>query len=205
MQLLIRLLCVLVLAAALPVPGWAMEPAAQMQSDESIFRRFTTPPRRSEARLRIFEIPAAVRPQTDSQAEVHENLGIGYTVAVLPFNRAFASVGFDFTRIAWTPTNPEVISATVRQLAVHQNLNFWLGRTFIVGVGLGLGVMDGLVVKRDGTFEHNLVPYIPVRLGLGLMIRDRVYVGLRAVAVPFFGEGHEVGQSRLLVGFGWAY
>jgi hypothetical protein len=37
------------------------------------------------------------------------------------------------------------------------------------------------------------------------MIRDRVYVGLRAVAVPFFGEGHEVGQSRLLVGFGWAY
>jgi hypothetical protein len=65
--------------------------------------------------------------------------------------------------------------------------------------------MDGLVVKRDGTFEHNLVPYIPVRLGLGLMIRDRVYVGLRAVAVPFFGEGHEVGQSRLLVGFGWAY
>ena len=205
LRLLIRLLCVLAVVAALPAPGWAAEPTTQLQSDQPIFRRFSTPPRRSEARLRIFEIPVAVRPQTDAQADVFENLGIGYTVASLPFNRVFASVGFDFARMSWTPTNPEILSAKVREFEVHQNLNFWLWRTVIVSFGLGLGVMDGLVVKQDGKFEHNLVPYIPVRLGLGYMIADKVYVGLRAVAVPFFGDGHEVGQSRLLLGFGWAY
>jgi hypothetical protein len=184
----------------LPAPPWA-----QFQNDEPIFRRFTTPPTRSERRLRIFEVPVALRPQTDPRAEVQEDLGIGYTMATQPFNRLFVSAGFDFARLTWQPSDPAILRAQVRQLDVHQNLNAWLWRRLIVGVGFGLGVLDGLVLNADGTFEHNLVPYVPVRVGVGILLGDKVYVGLRAVATPFFGEGHEIGHSRLLLGLGWVY
>ena len=175
------------------------------QGQEPIFRRFTTPPRRSETRLRIFEAPVVLWPQADPHPVVSRKAGIGYTVGAQPFNRAFLTAGFDFAALRWRPSNPDVASAEVHELDVHQNLNFWLGRVAIVSLGVGIGVLDGLVQNTDGSFEHNLVPYIPFRLGVGFILWDKVYVGLRGVAVPFFGKGHEIGQSRLLLGLGWVY
>jgi hypothetical protein len=199
--LLTRLLCLLALGVVAVPPG----ASAQLKSDEPIFRRFNAPPSRSESRMRMFEFPLALRPQTDPDAEVHENKGIGYLVAVQPFNRVFASVGFNFARLSWKPTDPTINRVEVKQLDVFQSVNFTIGRRFVIDFGLGIGVLDGLVTKGDGTFEHNLVPYIPLRLGLSLILWNKVFVALRGVGTPFFGEGHEVGHSRLLLGLGWSY
>jgi hypothetical protein len=182
---------------------------AQSDSGETpIFRRFTSPPERSETRLRLFEVPLRLRPQTDPQAKVTQDQGFGYTVAALPFNRVFASVGVNFARVRWTPTEPGFSSSEVRTLDVHQDLDFWLWRRLVLSLGLGLGIMDGLVVKADGGFQHNLIPYIPVRIGLDVVLWQEVFVGLRVVAVPFFGQDnqdYEIGHSQLLLSAGWAY
>lgn len=178
---------------------------AQLSEDAPIFRRFSTPPRRSDQRLRLIQVPVALRPQTDSDAEVDENLGLGYEVGFQPFNRVFPSVAVTFGRMEWRPTHEAVDTVDVKTLDVTQSLNFWVQRTFTIGVGLGLGILDSIVVNRDGTFEHNIVPYIPFRLGVTLSLWDTVFLSLHGQAVPFFAEGYVVGQSRLLFGVGWTY
>ena len=195
------MLCLLTLGLAV-APSWA---AAQLKSDEPIFRRFNSPPARTESRMRMFEFPLVLRPQTDPGAQVHENKGIGFLVAGQPFNRVSVSLGFNFARLSWKPSDPAIERAEVKQLDVFQSLNFWLGRRFVIDVGLGLGVLDGLVTNVDGRFEHNLVPYVPLRLGLSLVLGNRVFVALRGVGTPFFGQGHELGHARLLLGLGWSY
>jgi len=176
-----------------------------MERDDSIFRRFFTPPRRTESHLRIFEVPFHVRPQTDPQADVRENLGFGFSVASQPFKRTFGSLGFDVGRMRWRPSDPSVTSAEVKQFDANQSVNIWVARTFVISFGLGLGIIDGLVTRNDGTFEHTIVPYIPVRLGVSVSLWDKVFLGLRMATTPFFGEGHQVGQTRLLLGLGWVY
>lgn len=199
LRLLIPLLCVLALGLALAPP----QLLAQTGGDQPIFRRFSSPPRRSVTRLRMLEVPVALRPQTDPDAKVHENVGLGYLVGFQPFNRVFTTGAVTFGRMSWTPSDPAVASAKATQLDASQGINFWLGSVFSLGFELGLGVLDSLVVNTDGTFEHNLVPYIPVRLGLMAALGDRVFLGLRLATTPFFGEGHVTGQSRLLFGIGW--
>ncbi|HKI97368.1 MAG TPA: hypothetical protein VKB51_02725 [bacterium] len=191
---------VALMAAVAPAQVWA-----QAEGNAPIFRRFSTPPSRTETRLLMFEVPVALRPQTDPQAEVTQNQGIGFRIAALPFNRVFGTVGMDFARVRWTPSDPGVSSTEVRTLDANQEVNFWVGHHVIVGFGIGLGILDSLVQKTNGRFEHNLVPYIPVRLGVDLSLWDKVFVGLRAVATPFFATGVEAGHSRLLLEVGWAY
>ncbi len=201
LRLPIRLLCILALGLTV-APSWA---PAQLQSDEPIFRRFSNPPARSEARMRMFEFPLLLQPQADPGAQVHENKGIGFLVAGQPFNHVFVSLGFNFARLSWKPGDPAVNRVEVKQVDVFQSLNFWLWRRFVVDIGLGLGVLDDLVTNADGTFEHNVVPYIPLRLGVSVVLGNRVFVALRGVGTPFFGQGHEVGHARLLLGLGWSY
>lgn len=184
---------------------WVPRRWAQGTGDEPIFRRFSTPPRRSDSRLRLFEVPVALRPQTDADAEIEENVGLGYEIGFQPFNRAFASAGISIGRQEWRPTHPGVALVETKQMDLYQALNFWLGRTFIASVGLGLGVLDSLVLRENGTFEHNVVPTLPFRLGLGVVLGDKFFVTLRGVATPFLTEGYVAGHSRLLLGFGWSY
>lgn len=182
--------------------------AVWAQSDSGnapIFRRFTSPPSRSETRMRMLEVPVRVRPQGDPQADVGQDQGIGYTVAALPFNSVFSSVGVDFARLRWAPTDPRAASVEVKTLDGHQDVNFWLWRRFVFSFGLGLGVMDSLVIEPNGGFEHHLLPYIPVRFGLDVALYDKIFVGARLAITPFFSSGFEAGHARLLVSLGWAY
>lgn len=183
----------------------AGEAQAQPLDDASIFRRFSTPPQRSDRRLRFIEVPLALRPQTDPGAEASENIGFGYTVGFQPFNRAFSSVGFHFARMEWRPSDPAIASVDVKQIDLSQSLNFWVGRTVFFSVGLGLGLLDSLVVNQDGTFEHNVVPYLPLRTGATVVLGNSVFVGLTVASTPFFGTGPVAGQSRLSLGLGWTY
>lgn len=207
------------LAAALLTPGEAraqspgipsLELAEGQQApvspdQEPIFRRFVAAPTRQERRLRIFELPVALRPQTDPLAEASEHTGLGYEVGFRPFDRIYSSLGANWARMAWRPSDPTLAAAEVKQFDVYQSLNFHAGRHVVIGLGLGLGVLDSLVVTTDGRFAHHVVPYVPVRLGVGTIIGDSVWLGLRVVATPFFGGGPTVGQSRLLLGLGWTY
>lgn len=213
MRLSIRVLWALafLLATALST-GWSgasdvarAQPPGPGSNDEPIFKRFSTAPKRQETRLRIFELPVGLRPQTDPQAERIDNLGLGYEVGIRPFDRVFVSLGFNWGRMAWAPTGPIAERAEVKQIDVSQSLNFWVGRLMVISVGFGVGLMDGLVVNRDGSFEHSVVPYIPARFGVGALLGDTVWVGLRLASTPFFAQGHAVGQSRLLLGLGWVY
>jgi hypothetical protein len=185
-------------------PG-AQEPATQAPDDTPIFRRFAAPQRPTSTRLTVLEVPVTLRPQTDADAPVDENLGLGYELGVQPGNRLFGSVAFTLGRMEWRPSDPAVVSAEVKQFDVSQSLNFRAGRRVLIGVGLGLGVLDSLVVRADGSFEHNVVPYVPFRLGLGLFLGDSLLVSLRLAVTPFFAEGHAVGQSRVLLGLGWTH
>ena len=155
--------------------------------------------------VRIFELPVGLRPQTDAQAERIDNLGLGYEVGFRPFDRVFMSLGVNWGRMAWAPTDPVAERSEVKQVDVSQSLNFWVARLMVISVGFGVGLMDGITVDRDGHFEHSVVPYIPMRLGVGAMLGDTVWVGLRIAATPFFVQGHSLGQSRLLLGLGWVY
>jgi hypothetical protein len=201
LRLLSRLLCVL----GLVLVTWPAVSRAQMQGSPPIFRRFSAPPTRAEGRLVLFEVPVALRPQTDPQAHVTQNEGIGIQLASQPFNRVFLSGGLDFSRMTWTPSDPSLSSATVKTFEVDQDLNFWIGHSLVAGVGIGLGALDSLVLKKSGSFEHAVVPYIPVRLGLFVSLWDKLFVGLRASVTPFFASGVEAGHSHLLLDVGWAY
>lgn len=194
------MLCVLAVAAlAAPAAAWA-------QGDNApIFRRFSSPMARSETRMRMLEVPVLLRPQGDPQAKVMQDQGIGYTIAAFPFNRVFSSVGIHFARLRWAPSDPRFASVEVKTLGVHQDVNFWLWHRFVFSFGLGLGIMDSLAMDTSGGFEHNLLPYIPVRFGLDVDLGDTVFLGARLAFTPFFASGFEAGHGRVLVSLGWVY
>ncbi len=199
--LLLPLVCGMLLSVVMP--GGA--PAQALEDNDTIFRRFAAPPRGPTTRLALLEVPVAIRPQTDSQAEVRENLGLAYTMGFRPRNRAFGAIGVSIARMEWEPTDEKIAVADVKQLDVTQSVNFWLGRVLVLSFGFGVGILDSLVVFEDGSFEHNVVPYLPLQLGVLAPLGDRLFVGLRAVQTPYFGDGHVTGHARLLFGLGWTY
>ena len=175
---------------------------AQEGEDIPIFQRFSNTRQSSPTRLTVFELPVALRPQNYSDAEIEENLGLGYFVAVAPQRQVFSSFGFSWGRMEIRPTNPEVDLIDIKQVDVTQNLNFWLWRTFTVSLGAGLGIMDSLVMLSGGGFEHEVVPYIPLRIGLAIPIGRTVTIALTAVLTPFLGSGAGSGSTRLMLGVG---
>lgn len=180
-------------------------PAAQDDREDTIFRRFLAQPKSTATRMAMFEVPVALRPQTDSQAEIEENLGLNYVVSIRPRNRVFSSIGFNLGRMEWIPSAPEIASADVKQFDVTQNFNFWIQRALIIHFGIGLGLLDSLVVFANRDIEHNVVPYIPVQAGLAVPLGQTLFVGIRIVHTPFFGDGPVVGTTRLLAGAGFTY
>ncbi len=155
--------------------------------------------------MAMFEVPVALRPQTDSQAEIKENVGINYVLSILPRNRIFGSLGFNLGRMEWIPSAPEIASADVKQFDVTQNFNFWIQRVLIIHFGIGLGLLDSLVVFANRDIEHNVVPYIPLQVGLAVPLGQTMILGIRIVTTPFFGDGPVVGTTRLLAGAGFTF
>ncbi len=193
------LLLGLVLAA---LPLLALAQGAQ---DDSIFQRFAGRQEQRVTRMAMLEVPVALRPQTFPDAEIEENLGLGYTLSFQPENRVFTSLGIHLARMEWRPRDPNIDFIDVKQLDVTQSLNFWVERAFTISIGLGIGILDGLAVFADGRFDHEVVPYIPVRIGVAVPLSRRLYAGLRLAVTPFFADAPVRGSTRLLFGLGLAY
>ncbi|MEE8436351.1 MAG: hypothetical protein V3S64_16310 [bacterium] len=153
----------------------------------------------------MIEFPVLLRPQTYSDAEVQENLGLGFVLALSPRNQVFTAIGINWARMEWRPSNPEVKVINIKQIDISQSLNFWLWRTFVIGLGVGFGIMDTLVLRSGGLAEHQIVPYVPLQLGLVIPLGGRLHLGLRVVHTPFMGSGAASGTTRLLIGMGRSF
>lgn len=188
---------------------WALPatlaPAQDSSQDRSIFRRFSEEPETPGYRMGIFEIPVYLRPQTNPNADIVENIGINYVRSFFPGSLIFTSLGFNFARMEWRPENPAIESEEVKQFDITLAYNAWIKRSMIVSVGAGLGLMDGLVINSDGSFHHSLVPYIPLQLGWILPIGSDLRVSLRWAHTPYLGSGPVLGNSRIFAGVGFVY
>ena len=184
------------------VPGHL---AAQQSGEEPIFRRFLRDREIVTYRMGMFEFPVLLRPQTYSDADVRENLGVGYVLALSPRNQVFTAIGINWARMEWRPSNPEVEVIDIKQIDISQSLNFWLWRTFVIGLGAGVGIMDTFVLLSGGGAEHQIVPYVPLQVGLVIPLGNRWHLGLRLVHTPFMGSGAASGTTRLLFGIGGSY
>ena len=199
---LTRCIVLLGLIGVLPV---TLALAQNSSQDQSIFRRFSDEPETPGSRMGIYEIPVYLRPQTNPDAEIVENLGLNYVRSFFPGSIIFTSLGFNFARMAWRPDNPAIQTEEVKQFDLTFAYNIWIKRSMIVSLGAGLGLMDGLVVNSDGSFHHNLVPYIPMQLGWILPLGGDLRVSLRWVHAPYIGSGPVLGNTRLLAGLGFVY
>ena len=179
--------------------------AAQAREEAPIFRRFSREREPVTYRMGMFEFPVLLRPQTYSGAEVRENLGLGYVLAFAPKNQVFIAIGINWARMEWRPSNPEVEVIEIKQIDISQSLNFWLWRTFAIGLGAGIGVMDTFVLLSGGRAEHQIVPYVPLQVGLVIPVGARLHLGLRLVHTPFMGSGAASGNTRLLIGVGGSF
>lgn len=184
---------------------WWPPLAAREHGENPIFRRFTPERKTVTNRMAMFEFPVLLRPQTYSGAEVRENLGVGYVLALFPKNQVFTAVGINWARMEWRPSNPEVEVINIKQLDISQSLNFWLWRKFVIGLGAGFGIMDSLTLLSGGGVEHQIVPYVPLQVGLVIPLGGRLHFGLRLVHTPFMGSGAASGTTRLLFGLGGSF
>lgn len=178
---------------------------AQQQEQGSIFRRFSRGREGSFSRMVMLEFPVKLRPQTFADAEIVENVGIGYVISVFPERQVFTSIGLNWGRMEWRPTNPEYDFIDVKQFDITQSLNIWFWRTIVFNMGVGLGLMDALVVFSNGRFEHEVLPYIPLQLGVSVPLSKSFWLGLRVTHSPWFGDAALSGNTRLLAGFGFSF
>lgn len=179
--------------------------AAQESGGKPIFRRFSRTREPVTSRMGLIEFPVLLRPQTYADAEVRENLGLGYVLAKSPKNQVFTAFGINWARMEFLPSNPEVVVIDIKQIDLSQSLNFWLWRTFVISLGAGIGIMDTFVILSEGTAEHQIVPYVPLQFGLIIPLRSRLSIGLRLVHTPFMGSGAASGNTRLLFGLGGSF
>lgn len=178
---------------------------AREHGESPIFRRFSKNRETVTNRMVMIEVPVLLRPQNYSDAEILENLGLGYVLALSPKNQVFTAIGLNWARIEFKPSNPEVQVIDVKQIDISQSLNFWLWRTVAIGLGAGFGIMDTFVILAEGTAEHQTVAYVPLQIGLIVPLWGRVSLGLRLVHTPFMGSGAASGNTRLLFGIGGSF
>ncbi len=181
----------------------AARPACAQDSG-GIFQRFSSGREVAKSWQTMVEIPVIARPQTSPGARIVANEGIDYVVAYRPENRIYFSRGFDYARLEWAPEN-DVRTAQVITLDVTEYLNFRIARTFVMSFGLGLGLMHGVSVERDGKFTARFEPFIPVQFGLALPIGRSFMLGAKVAQSSFFGPGPVLSVTRGLIGIGYNY
>ncbi len=182
----------------------AAQARGQGAGQRPIFNRFAGAPREPASRMRLFEVPVYLRPQTNADADIVHNLGLSYVEGFFPRNRVFVSFGYNYAQQEWEPASGEVEKVRVKQFDLTQHLNFWVERALFLNLGLGLGLMDGLLEFEDDDFQHRLEPYIPIQLGLGVPLGDLV-VSLRVVHSPFLGSGPLISHTRGQLGLGYMF
>lgn len=178
--------------------------AAQSGTDAPIFNRFAGPPEPAREQ-RLFEIPFALRPQTNADADVQQNLGLGYYIGIRPRNRVYVSLGLNYFQAEWAPDSRVVKQVELKQVDVSQQINFWVQRWFALSVGLGIGVLDALVQFQDNDYQHRQGLYVPIQLGMIVPLGSTYVVSLRAVHTPYAGSAPMVSHSRAMVGFGYNF
>ena len=55
--------------------------------------------------------------------------------------------------MSWEPKGGSVRQVEITTLDISEMINFSIKRVSVITIGLGLGIMDGLIRNRDGTFE----------------------------------------------------
>lgn len=179
---------------------------AQFGDGDSIFRRFDSERSQVPTWQAMFEVPVAVRPSTMPDADIVANLGLNYTLSLRPENRIFVSRSYHFGRMEWKPVEADLRNIQVIEFGVSEILNFRLGESLFMGLGLGLGVMDGTIVYTDErNFDTRLEPFIPLHFVLGLDLGSRLVASVKVTQSSYFGPGPVLSVLRTLVGVGWKY
>lgn len=178
-------------------PAWGQE-------NNSIFQRFDSGREIPKTWQTMIEVPVQVTPQTTPDAHINVDEGVNLVTAYRPENRAYFSRSFGYANVGWAPKN-EIKTAQVVTLDMTEILNFRIAQTFVMSFGLGLGVMHGVVVKRDGTFQARFEPFVPVQFGVALPIGRSFMIGAKVEQSSFFGQGPTISMSRVLAGIGYNY
>ena len=175
------------------------------EGSPSIFNRFTEGLTPRASSLDILEIPVLLRPQGDPNALASRNSGLSYVTGSFPRKSLYLTWATTVAQQDWEPSNPAFRSVSVRQIDLTLNLNAHLARRLVLGVGLGPGLMDGLVIHSDGNFTHRLEPYLAGRLGLTAFAGENLVFSATVSASPFWGGRPLISHSRLLIGLGWSH
>lgn len=188
------------------LPLQALAQAQEMGEEETIFRRFQLTRKVRKTEQKLFEIPVALHPQSDSDARIKKNFGFNYISSGRPDNRWYVSSSIGISKMEWEPSDPNINLVKLRtfdwSFLVNRLFSGWLVYSF----GLGLGIMDGLIVYAEpGQFSERLEPFIPIHLGLGARLGDTVQVGLKLSHFPFFRQKPAIATTRLLFGIGFSY
>ena len=175
------------------------------EGSDSIFNRFTEGLTPRASSLDILEIPVLLRPQGDPEAIASRNSGLSYVTGSFPRKSLYLTWATNVAQQDWIPSNPEFRSIAVRQIDLTLNLNAHLSRRLVLGMGLGPGLMDGLVIHTNGDFTHRLEPYLAGRLGFTVFAGENLVFSATVSASPFWGGRPLISHSRLLIGLGWSH
>lgn len=196
----------ILLALSFGALAWVSTAIAQPLAEErSIFQRFGSGRVAPENWQLMPEIPVFLRPQFDPDAEIVNNSGANLVVAFRPRNRIYFSRSYDFAQMSWKPKSGSVKKVELTSFDISEMINFSVKRLVIITFGLGLGVMDGLIVRTEDRFRTRLEPFIPIQLGLGLLTGSAFTVAVKVSQHFFFGPGPGVSLTRGLIGVGYNF
>ena len=189
----------LALALLVPVAAYGQGP------EDSMFQRFAlarNPPRNFQF---LLEYPVLLRPNNNPDADMVENTGLSYVVSYGPHNRIYVSRGYQFARMEWKPKEPNIAKEQVIEFGVSDYVNFRVRNWLVFTMGMGLAVMDGTIIFRDGDFQNRLEPFIPLHVALIFPVTSRMALSVKLSQSAFFGPGPGLSVTRLLAGLGFNY
>ena len=196
----------LIAAMALAGGGVVLAQGSQDAQDENIFNRFAESRQRPKFRQILLEIPVALRPQTQPDAEILKNQGLNIVDSLRPQHRFFISRSIGLARMEWAPKLAEVERIKVKTFDISTIFNFNLQGPLLLHMGFGFGFMDGLVIFSDERkFETRLEFFIPLQVGISLALGEAFQVGVKFIHYNFFRTDPVISLGRALIGFGFNF
>lgn len=173
--------------------------------EDSVFRRFIGQ-NPAHAEIWGLEFPLSLRPQTQSDAVIITNQGINYFSGTRPDDRLSLSRRLGFAKAVWEPLSPEITQVKVVTLDIAQVLNYRPVPMLVFHLGLGVGLMDGLVILDTPTnYQARLEPFIPMEAGFSLRPFRGFQLGLKVAQSTFFRSRPVVSMTRMLLSFAFSY